>query len=102
MQGAAEWNHLFHELRRYREEHKQEGPPFKWRDPVADFTSSLARWYHKQPDLFKQRLLLPDEVCQHPHACPKHCARMNLEEQPVHYRWGRYGSWARLAGICER
>ena len=62
MQGSADWNHLFHELRRFRAEHGQEGPPFKWRDPVADFTSSFARWYHKQPDLFRQRLLLPDEA----------------------------------------
>jgi hypothetical protein len=62
MQGAADWVHCFHELRRYREEHGREGPPFKWRDPVADFTANLARWYHKQPDLFRQRLLLPDEV----------------------------------------
>lgn len=58
----AEWNHLFHELRRYREECGSEGPPFKWRDPVGDFGNALARWYHKQRDLFKQRLLLPDQA----------------------------------------
>ena len=61
-QEVAEWNHLFHELRRYREEFGGAGPPFKWRDPVADFGNSLARWYHSQPDLFRQRLLLPDQA----------------------------------------
>ena len=66
MQGVADWNHLFHELRRFREEHGQDGPGFKWRDPLADFTNNFAKWYHQQPELFKQRLLLPDQVCCFP------------------------------------
>lgn len=69
MQGVAEWNHLFHELRRFREEHGQEGPEFKWRDPLADFTNNFAKWYHQQPELFKQRLLLPDQACCLPFVC---------------------------------
>ena len=63
IQGVAAWNHLFHELRRFRQEHGQEGPAFKWRDPLADFSNNFAKWYHQQPELFKQRLLLPDQAC---------------------------------------
>ncbi len=54
---------MLHELRRFRIEFQMDAPPFKWRDPNADFSNALAKWYHQQPDRFKQRLLSPSQVC---------------------------------------
>lgn len=66
-QPVAEWEYLMHELRRWRIEFNKDAPPFKWRDPNADFNNHFSKWYHQQPDRFKQRLLTPDQARPNPH-----------------------------------
>ncbi|KAK9902684.1 hypothetical protein WJX75_002583 [Coccomyxa subellipsoidea] len=61
-QPLAEWEYMMHELRRFRLEFNLDAPAFKWRDPNADFSNQLSKWYHQQPDRFKQRMLSPDQV----------------------------------------
>ncbi|BDA51348.1 hypothetical protein COCOBI_18-2250 [Coccomyxa sp. Obi] len=61
-QPVAEWEYMLHELRRFRLEFGKDAPDFKWRDPNADFSNQLSKWYYQQPDMFKQRLLTPDQV----------------------------------------
>jgi hypothetical protein len=61
-QDVSDFNYFVHEVRRFRQEFGKQGPDFKWRDPNADFTNAFAKWYHQQPDRFRQRLLLPDQV----------------------------------------
>lgn len=53
---------MLHELRRFRLEFGKDAPAFKWRDPNADFSNQLSKWFYQQPDMFKQRLLTPDQA----------------------------------------
>ena len=62
MQAASHWNGYLHELRRFWEEYAAKSPGFRWRDQNADFSNDLAKWYHKLPEQFAQRTLLPDQV----------------------------------------
>ena len=66
VQAASHWNQMFHELRRFWEEHGAKSPGFRWRDQTADFSNDLAKWYHKLPEQFAQRALLPDQVSSPP------------------------------------
>ena len=66
MQSAARWEANFHELRRYKEEFGNTDVPFKWRDPTYDFNNEFAKWYHAQPDLFRQRRLSVAQVTAMP------------------------------------
>lgn len=61
-QDVAQWEFLFHEMRRYKEEYGNLEVPFKWKDPMADFNNHFAKWFHAQPTLFLQRRLRPDQV----------------------------------------
>ena len=62
LQPVAEWEYMLHELRRFRLEFGKDAPDFKWRDPNADFSNQLSKWFYQQPDMFKQRLLTPDQA----------------------------------------
>lgn len=73
LQPLAEWEYMMHELRRFRLEFNLDAPAFKWRDPNADFSNQLSKWYHQQPDMFKQRMLSPDQVRSPPLVHIRNC-----------------------------
>ncbi|KAK9786077.1 hypothetical protein WJX73_003167 [Symbiochloris irregularis] len=59
---VIQWEHNFHELRRYKEEYGNIDVPFKWKDPTYAFNNHFARWFHSQPGLFAQRRLSVNQV----------------------------------------
>lgn len=61
-QDTANWEFMYHEMRRYKEEYGNLEVPFKWKDPMADFNNHFSRWFHAQPTLFLQRRLRTDQV----------------------------------------